>query len=42
VIANAVKWAAPRSSSPFKLGAPNERVSLSPISSKHVVDESIH
>lgn len=31
VLANAVKWAAPRSSSPFALGAPNETKSLSPI-----------
>lgn len=42
IIANMVKWAAPRSSSPFKLGAPNEKVPLSPITSKHVVDEAIH
>src|ERR1035437_6892482 len=42
VIANAVKWAAPRSSSPFKLGAPNAVKSLSPIAAKHTVDESLH
>lgn len=42
VLANAVKWAGPRSSSPFAVGAPNEAVSLSPISTKHVVDEAIH
>ncbi|MCL2646348.1 MAG: ThuA domain-containing protein [Phycisphaerales bacterium] len=42
VIANAVRWAAPRSSSPFTLGAPNAKVPLSPIASTHVVDESLH
>jgi trehalose utilization protein len=42
VIANCVKWAAPRSSSPFKIGAPNEPKSLSPIAAKHEVDQSIH
>jgi trehalose utilization protein len=42
VIANCVKWAAPRSSSPFKLSAPNEPVSLSPIAAKHVMDPSLH
>lgn len=42
VIANAVRWAAPRSAAPFKLGAPNEKVSLSPIAAKHAVDEAIH
>ena len=42
VIANAVKWAALRSSSPFSLGAPNPVVPLSPIATRHVVDESIH
>lgn len=42
VIANMVKWATPRSSSPFKLGAPNEKVSLSPITGKHAVDEAVH
>ncbi len=42
VIANAVRWAAPRSNHPFALGAPNEVKSLSPISTVHVVDESLH
>jgi trehalose utilization protein len=42
VIANAVKWAAPRSSSPFKLGAPNAKIPLSPIAAQHDVDESLH
>ena len=42
VLANAVRWAAPRSSAPFSLQAPNEKVSLSPISAEHVVDEAIH
>jgi trehalose utilization protein len=42
ILANAVRWAAPRSSAPFSLAAPNEKVSLSPISTTHVVDEAIH
>ena len=42
VIANAVKWAAPRSSSPFKLGAPNAVKYLSPIAAKHTVHPSLH
>ena len=42
VMANAVKWAAPRSSSPYSLAAPNIKEPLSPISTKHVVDESLH
>jgi trehalose utilization protein len=42
VLANAVKWAAPRSSSPYATGAPNEKISLSPISTTHIVDESLH
>ncbi len=42
VIANAVRWAAPRSSSPYSRSAPNEKVSLSPIATTHVVDEAIH
>ena len=42
VIANAVKWAAPRSGHPFALGAPNETRSLAPISTSHLVDDSIH
>jgi trehalose utilization protein len=42
VIANAVRWAAPRSNHPFALGAPNEVRSLSPITTHHIVDESLH
>jgi trehalose utilization protein len=42
VIANAVKWATPRSSSPFAIGAPNEAQSLSRIAGTHVVDEAVH
>jgi trehalose utilization protein len=42
VLANAVKWAAPRSSSPYAFGAPNEKISLSPITTKHIVDEALH
>jgi trehalose utilization protein len=42
VIANAVRWAAPRSSQAFSLGAPNEARSLSPITSTYVADESLH
>lgn len=42
VIANAVRWAAPRSRAPYQLTCPNEKVSLSPISTVHVVDEAVH
>jgi trehalose utilization protein len=42
VIANAVKWAAPRSSSPYSATCPNSKEPLSPIATKHVVDESLH
>lgn len=43
VLANAVRWAAPRSSSPYALGAPNEAQSLSPIATgSYVSDDSIH
>ena len=42
VLANAVKWAAPRSNSPYALGAPNETQPLSPITTEHVVNELIH
>ena len=42
VITNAIRWAAPRSTSPFAIACPNETVSLSPIAAQHVVDESIH
>jgi trehalose utilization protein len=42
VIANTVGWAAPKSTSPFALGAPNETQNLSPIAAWHVADESLH
>ena len=42
VLANSVKWAGPRSSSPFGLGAPNAKEPLSPIAAKHQVNEAIH
>jgi trehalose utilization protein len=42
VIANAVKWAAPRSSSPYSATCPNPKIPLSPITTVHVVDESLH
>lgn len=42
VIANGVRWAAPRVGSPYSLAAPNSKVPLSPIASKHTVDESLH
>jgi trehalose utilization protein len=42
VIANAVKWAAPRSTSPYSATCPNEKEPLSPIATQHVVDESLH
>jgi trehalose utilization protein len=42
VLANAVRWAGPRSSSPYDPGAPNAKVSLSPIAAKHVVNEELH
>lgn len=42
VIANAVKWSAPRIGSPYSLGAPNIQKPLSPISAKHKVDASLH
>jgi trehalose utilization protein len=42
VIANAVRWAAPRSSQGFALGAPNEARSLSPIRTDYVSDEALH
>ena len=41
VIANAVKWAAP-SGSPYSRSCPNVTKTLSPIHTKHVVDDSIH
>ena len=42
VIANGVRWAAPHVGSPYSLGALQFKKSLSPIRSKHVVDESLH
>lgn len=42
VIANGIRYVAPRSSSPYSLAAPNIKNPLSPIASKHEVDESIH
>jgi trehalose utilization protein len=42
VLANAVKWAGPRSSSPYVFGAPNEKISLSPITTQHIVNEALH
>ncbi|MBL4702297.1 MAG: ThuA domain-containing protein [Phycisphaeraceae bacterium] len=42
VLANAVKWAAPSSSAPVRLDAPCIKEPLAPISSTHVVDESLH
>jgi hypothetical protein len=41
VIANAVRWAAPTGSPYFGEGR-NIPESLSPISTKHTVDESLH
>lgn len=41
VIANAVLWARP-AGSPFKLGAPNSKVPLSPIAARHEVNEDLH
>lgn len=42
VLANAVRWAASKSSSPYAKEAPNQAVALSPIATKHVVDEALH
>jgi len=42
VIANGIRWAAPRVGSPYSLAAPNIKKPLSPIASEHVVDESLH
>ncbi len=42
VLANGVRWVAPRTGSPYSLAAPNIKMPLSPIRSKHVVDESLH
>lgn len=42
VIANAVRWAAPAVGSPYSLAAPNSKIPLNPIQSKHEVDEALH
>jgi trehalose utilization protein len=42
VIANGVKWAAPRMGSPYSLACPEVPKPLNPISTKHVVDRSLH
>ena len=42
VIANGVRWTAPTAGSPYSLAAPNIKVPLSPIATKHVVDEKLH
>lgn len=42
VIANGVRWAAPRVGSPYSLAAPNIKVPLNPIAATHAVDESLH
>lgn len=42
VIANGVRWVAPGTGSPYTLKAPNIKVPLSPISTVHEVDESLH
>ena len=42
VIANAVRWAAPKSDSPYTLGGFNIKQPLAPIAVKHDVDETLH
>ena len=42
VLANGVQYVAPRSSVPYTIKAPNIKNPLSPISSEHEVDTSIH
>jgi len=42
VIANAVKYVAPRPGSPYSLNSPNIKTPLNPIKAQHTVDESIH
>jgi trehalose utilization protein len=42
VLANAVKWATPSSSCPYNSGGRNITEPLSPIASRHEVDESLH
>ncbi|MFA9478409.1 ThuA domain-containing protein [Phycisphaerales bacterium AB-hyl4] len=42
VLANGVKYVAPRTGSPYSLKAPNIDKPLSPINSTHEVDESLH
>ncbi len=42
VIANGVGYVAPRIGSPYSVAAPNIKTPLSPIASKHKVDDSLH
>ncbi len=42
VLANGVKYVAPKSSAPVRINAINAKPSLSPIAAKHKVDESLH
>ena len=42
VIANGVRYVAPRAGSPYAKAAPNIKTPLSPIRSTHKVDESLH
>jgi len=42
VLGNAVRWAAPASSSPYTMQCPNIKEPLSPIAATHEVDESLH
>ncbi len=42
VIANGVRHVAPRQGSPYSMDHPNVKTPLSPIATKHVVDESVH
>lgn len=42
VLANGVKYVAPKSSAPVRINAINAKPSLSPIAAEHKVDESLH
>ena len=42
ILANAVRWAAPRSDSPYALGGFNITEPLAPIAARHEVDDSLH
>ncbi len=42
VIANGVQYVAPRAGSPYSLAAPNIKTPLSPIATKHEVDDALH